>query len=205
MIASIATAGASVALAVAAGTSNAQGAATTSADQESGTVYTGETIQGKKVVSALDVSDLEPGRKHLLYFQGVQMPTGQHWYVSVTVAKGAKPGKRVVLVFDSLALAMLESTPGHANLSVRPRHHTLRCLQWASEANSRLAAERRWSRTSCRQPAPRRRRRVCVRIPCRRAIVANLRHREMGMLATMEAGRWRSIAPASARRGDRMP
>jgi hypothetical protein len=33
-----------------------------------------------------------------LYFQGVQMPTGQHWYVSVTVAKGAKPGKRVVLV-----------------------------------------------------------------------------------------------------------
>ena len=25
------------------------------------------------------------------------MPTGQHWYVSVTVAKGAKPGKRVVL------------------------------------------------------------------------------------------------------------
>ena len=55
-------------------------------------------IQGKKVVSALDVNDLEPGQKHLLYFQGVQMPTGQHWYVSVTVAKGAKPGKRVVLV-----------------------------------------------------------------------------------------------------------
>ena len=26
------------------------------------------------------------------------MPTGQHWYVSVTVAKGAKPGKRGVLV-----------------------------------------------------------------------------------------------------------
>jgi uncharacterized protein len=33
-----------------------------------------------------------------LYFQGVQMPTGQHWYVSVTVAKGAKPGKRIILV-----------------------------------------------------------------------------------------------------------
>jgi predicted deacylase len=33
-----------------------------------------------------------------LYFQGVEMPTGQHWYASVTVAKGAKPGKRVVLV-----------------------------------------------------------------------------------------------------------
>lgn len=25
------------------------------------------------------------------------MPTGQYWYASVTVAKGAKPGKRVVL------------------------------------------------------------------------------------------------------------
>jgi uncharacterized protein len=94
----IATAGATVALAVAAGTSNAQDAATTSADPASGTVYTGDTIQGKKVVSALDVNDLKPGKKHLLYFQGVQMPTGQHWYVSVTVAKGAKPGKRVVLV-----------------------------------------------------------------------------------------------------------
>ena len=31
------------------------------------------------------------------HFQGVKMPTGQHWYVSVTVAKGAKPGKRGVL------------------------------------------------------------------------------------------------------------
>jgi predicted deacylase len=59
---------------------------------------TGDTIQGKKVVSALDVNDLKPGKKHPLYFQGVQMPTGQHWYVSVTVAKGAKPGKRAVLV-----------------------------------------------------------------------------------------------------------
>ena len=97
MIASITTAGASAALAVTAGAANAQGAATTSTPA-SGTVYTGDTIQGKKVVSALDVNDLEPGKKHLLYFQGVQMPTGQHWYVSVTVAKGAKPGKRAILV-----------------------------------------------------------------------------------------------------------
>jgi hypothetical protein len=98
MIASIATAGASAALAVAAGTANAQGAATTSADPASGTVYTGDIMQGKRVVSALDVNDLKPGKKHLLYFRGVQMPTGEHWYVSVTVAKGIKPGKRVVLV-----------------------------------------------------------------------------------------------------------
>ena len=100
MIASIATVGASAVLARNAGPANAQDTATSSgdADPASGTVYTGDVIEGKKVVSALDVNDLEPGQKHLLYFQGVEMPTGQHWYVSVTVAKGAKPGKRGVLV-----------------------------------------------------------------------------------------------------------
>ncbi len=60
-------------------------------------VYTGDVINGKKVVSSLNTNDLEPGRKHLLYFQGVQMSTGQHWYVSVIVAKGARPGKRFTL------------------------------------------------------------------------------------------------------------
>lgn len=102
MIASIATVGASAALAANAGSANAQDSATSSVSPasaaRSATVYTGDTIEGKKVVSALDVNDLEPGKKHLLYFQGVQMPTGQHWYVSVTVAKGAKPGKRIILV-----------------------------------------------------------------------------------------------------------
>ena len=62
-----------------------------------GTVYTGDVINGKKVVSSLNTGDLEPGQKHLLYFQGVQMSTGQYWYVSVVVAKGAKPGKRITL------------------------------------------------------------------------------------------------------------
>ena len=80
MIASIATAGMSAALAITAGAAKAQGPATTSANPASGTVYTGDVIQGKKVVSALDVNDLEPSKKHLLYFQGVEMPTGQHWY-----------------------------------------------------------------------------------------------------------------------------
>jgi predicted deacylase len=94
MVASIA---ASVVMAGSAGPAEAQDTATSSGDAGSqGTA--GDVIQGKKVVSALDVNDLEPGKKHLLYFQGVEMPTGQHWYVSVTVAKGAKPGKRVVLV-----------------------------------------------------------------------------------------------------------
>src|SRR5689334_8779751 len=84
--------GASAALAASADLPSTQ-AATSSR----GTAFTGDTIDGKKVVSALDINDLEPGKKHLLYFQGVEMPTGQHWYVSVTVAKGAKPGKRGVL------------------------------------------------------------------------------------------------------------
>jgi predicted deacylase len=98
---SIATVGASAGLVVDARFADAQTSATPigpAPSTSSATVYTGDKIQGKKVVSALDVNDLEPGQKHLLYFQGIQMPTGQHWYVSVTVAKGAKPGKRVVLV-----------------------------------------------------------------------------------------------------------
>ena len=97
MIGSMATAGASAALAVTAGAANARNAATASADPASATVYSGDTIDGKKVVSALNVNDLEGGKKHLLYFQGVAMPTGQYWYVSVAVARGAKPGKRVIL------------------------------------------------------------------------------------------------------------
>jgi predicted deacylase len=97
IMASIATVGSAAAVAVDASAANAQGAATPPVNPASGTVYTGDVIEGKKVVSALDFNDLEPGRKHLLYFQGVEMPTGQHWYVSVTVAKGAKPGKRGVL------------------------------------------------------------------------------------------------------------
>ena len=97
IMASIATVGSAAAVAVNASAANAQDAATTPVNPASGTVYTGDVIEGKKVVSALDVNDLEPGKKHLLYFQGVEMPTGQHWYVSVTVAKGAKPGKRGVL------------------------------------------------------------------------------------------------------------
>lgn len=61
------------------------------------TVFTGESIQGKKVVSRLSVDDLEPGRKHFLYFRGVETPGGQHWYVSVVIAKGVRPGKRFTL------------------------------------------------------------------------------------------------------------
>jgi predicted deacylase len=62
------------------------------------TAYTGDIIQGKQVISALDVNDLEPGKKHHFFFQGVQMGSGQHWYLPVVVAKGASPGKRILLI-----------------------------------------------------------------------------------------------------------
>lgn len=69
-----------------------------SAGTSGGTVYTGDVADGKKVVSALDIADLEPGQKHLLYFRGVEGVTGQPWLVSVIVAKGAAPGKRITLI-----------------------------------------------------------------------------------------------------------
>jgi hypothetical protein len=76
---------------------NAQTAAQPVPVSTAGTAYTGDVIEGKPVVTLLDVTDLEPGRMHRLYFRGVETPSGQHWLVSVTVARGARPGKRVVL------------------------------------------------------------------------------------------------------------
>jgi len=55
------------------------------------TVYTGDVINGKKVVSFAEHRRPGGGRKHLLYFQGVQMSTGQHWYVSVNRGQGPSP------------------------------------------------------------------------------------------------------------------
>ena len=87
--ASIATVSAA-ALAANAGPAKAEDVSVPSAAQASSgkTVYTGDVIQGKKVVSALDVNDLEPGKKHRLYFQGVKMPTGQHWHDVCLLARG---------------------------------------------------------------------------------------------------------------------
>jgi predicted deacylase len=101
LMAAIGLAGASASLASSAGTANVQDTKAPPVGQKpgalQGTVYTGDVIQGKKVISALDVNDLERGKKHAFYFEGVQIPTGQHWYVSVLVAVGARLGKRVVL------------------------------------------------------------------------------------------------------------
>jgi len=62
------------------------------------TVFTGDVVQGKRVISKLDLADLAPGKTHSFFFQGVEMGTGQHWYVPVMVAKGAQSGKRLLLV-----------------------------------------------------------------------------------------------------------
>jgi predicted deacylase len=67
------------------------------ASAQAGTVYSGDTIQGVKVISRLDIDDLEPGKKHRFYFEGIAMATGQRWYVPVMVAKGVNPGKKIML------------------------------------------------------------------------------------------------------------
>jgi predicted deacylase len=62
-----------------------------------GTVFTGDLVDGKPVVSRLNTADLEPGKTHLLYFRGVARQSGQPCLVSVIVARGARPGKRLTL------------------------------------------------------------------------------------------------------------
>lgn len=62
------------------------------------TVYTGDKIQGVPVITQLDVADLAAGKAHRFMFRTAETSIGQYWYVPVMVAKGAKPGKRVLLV-----------------------------------------------------------------------------------------------------------
>jgi len=62
------------------------------------TAFTGDTIQGVPVISQLDVADLAAGKTHRFMFRTAETSLGQYWYVPVLVAKGAKPGKRVLLV-----------------------------------------------------------------------------------------------------------
>ena len=99
VIAAIGMVGTSATFASRASTANAQDtkSAPLGPPAGEGTASTGDVIQGKKVIRALNVNDLERGKKHTFYFEGVQMPTGQHWYVSVIVAVGTKPGKRIAL------------------------------------------------------------------------------------------------------------
>ena len=98
MIASVATVGAATLMAGSAGAQTQPDQGGEETKGSGGTVYTGDVIDGKQVVSALDIADLEPGKTHSFYFKGVQMPTGYTWYVSVMVVKGASPGKRLGLI-----------------------------------------------------------------------------------------------------------
>lgn len=102
MIAAIGLVGTSAAFASRSATANASDTNAppvgSAAGAPRGIATTGDVIQGKKVISALDVNSLERGKKHAFHFEGVQTSTGQHWYASVMVAVGAKPGKRVALV-----------------------------------------------------------------------------------------------------------
>ncbi|RDJ16031.1 M14 family metallopeptidase [Rhizobium grahamii] len=93
MLATVGGVAASIALA-----SDRAAAQTAMAKLPGGTVYTGDTVDGKPVISTLGVADLEPGKLHRLYFRGVEGPSGQPWLVSVAVLRGAKPGRRITLV-----------------------------------------------------------------------------------------------------------
>ncbi len=131
MIASVSTAGAAAALLT--GSANAQTAPAAMgapAAGNKGTVYTGDVIDGKQVISALDVSDLEPGKTHRFYFRGVQMPGGQYWYVSVMVAKGAKAGKR---------LGLISGVHGDEMSSIRAVQSVMKALDPASMSGTVVA------------------------------------------------------------------
>lgn len=93
MLATIGGAAATVAL-----SSDHAAAQTATGKLPGGTVFTGDVVNEKPVVSALGVADLEPGKLHRLYFRGVESPSGQPWLVSVAVLLGARQGKRVTLV-----------------------------------------------------------------------------------------------------------
>jgi predicted deacylase len=54
-------------------------------------------MDGVPVISALDVSDLPSASLSRFYFRATDQAAGQGWYVPVLVAKGAKPGKRLLL------------------------------------------------------------------------------------------------------------
>jgi predicted deacylase len=62
------------------------------------TLYTGDTVQGLPVISQLICTDLDPGQQHRFYFQGVEMGTGQPWYVPVMATKGVRAGKCIALI-----------------------------------------------------------------------------------------------------------
>ena len=67
------------------------------AGSHAATVLTGDRIDGVPVIEKLDVSDLPPASLSRFYFRVTDQAIGQGWYVPVLVAKGASPGKRLLL------------------------------------------------------------------------------------------------------------
>ena len=65
--------------------------------QQHATTYTGDIINGVPVITHLNLDDLASGKIYRFMFQGSNMNIGQYWYVPVMVAKGSKPGKRLLL------------------------------------------------------------------------------------------------------------
>ncbi len=61
------------------------------------TIRTGDRIDGAPVIEQLDVADLPSGSLSHFFFRVTDQATGQGWYVPVLVAKGAAPGKRLLL------------------------------------------------------------------------------------------------------------
>jgi hypothetical protein len=126
------------------------------------TVYTGDTIEGKKVISQLDVTDLAPGQIHKFLFEGVEMGTGQRWYVPVMVAKGVKDGKRLLLVsgvhgdelnpIAAVQKVFAEMDPSKLSGAVigvigssRPGvEHTTRGWLWMDLGHSQINPNRTW-------------------------------------------------------------
>ena len=150
MVASAASVGAAAALVISAGAATAQTGEQPPPKSTQGTTYTGDVIGGKPVVTALDVNDLEPGQTHRLFFRGVETPAAQHWHVSVIVARGARPGKRVILT---------SGVHGDEMSSIHTVHSVMDRLDPASMAGTVMAVtdiarpalenmQRRWPNSS---------------------------------------------------------
>lgn len=68
----------------------------TASSVSAATVYTGDRIDGARVIEKLDVAD-QPAGLTKLWFRALDNATGQAWYVPVIVVKGAKPGPRFLV------------------------------------------------------------------------------------------------------------
>lgn len=63
------------------------------------TVFNGDVIQGRQVITKLDVSDLDVGMTHEFFFRaGGENNSGQYYYVPVSVVRGLRDGKRIIFV-----------------------------------------------------------------------------------------------------------